>query len=491
MDIEQIEPCLLSVLPAETISAHPHDLEDSQGWNAGHDPGAGPSHVVRPRNVEELQTLVRAANRSGLNLTVASSTGTHCKGGTGGFRSSVRIDLSPWKAVEWINRRNRVCMIQPGVTYGDLLAALDPHGMTVPMPLAPRSGKSVVAAVMDREPSTWPNRQWDSSDPVASTEFLFGNGELFRTGAAGGPGTLEQQRAAGGAQKSPLGPSQTDFHRVIQGAQGTLGIVTWITLRTERKPRIEKPFLVGADHLEELIPFVYEVQRPWLGEHAFLLDRTAAALLMCGVRGTPFASLRGSLPPWVCLQNIAGFDEFPKDRVNYQEKDIREIAGRHGLSLSRALGRISARDLLATATRPCGETDWRHARKGHCLCVFFLTTLDRVPVFEEVFRVAARGFDLDETSVGTYVQPVVQNHACHVEFLVPFDPRDAGENHRILELEREAVKRLADSRAFFSRPYGSAQEIAFSQNPMNLEILKKVKQIFDPCRVLNRDKWGL
>ena len=93
--------------------------------------------------------------------------------------------------------------------------------------------------------------------------------------------------------------------------------------------------------------------------------------------------------------------------------------------------------------------------------------------------------------MGIYVQPVVQNHGCHVEFMIPFDPDSPGETDRVRALEGEAVERLAQAGAFFSRPYGTAQDVAFRQNPLNLEVLRKVKGIFDPRRVLNRGKWDL
>jgi FAD/FMN-containing dehydrogenase len=59
------------------------------------------------------------------------------------------------------------------------------------------------------------------------------------------------------------------------------------------------------------------------------------------------------------------------------------------------------------------------------------------------------------------------------------------------KLEKESVMRLAAGGAFFSRPYGSAGDVVFKQNPLNHEVLKKVKVIFDPNRVLNNGKWGL
>lgn len=491
MSTEQIDRCLRELLPAEAVRTDPAALESAGVRNPLVEPGAPPTHVVRPVDGEQLQALVGQANAVGMNLTVSSSAGGHVRGGACAVHPAVRVDLSGWNAVPWIDRRNRVCLIQPGVSYGALLEALAPHGMTVPTPLAPRSGKSVLAAVMDREPSTWPNRQWDSSDPVASTEFLFGSGERFRTGAAGGPGSLEAQRAAGGAQKSPLGPSQADFHRVVQGAQGCMGIVTWITIRTERRAAVEKPFLLGAERLEPLISFVYEVQRSCLGEQSFLLDRTAAAMLLSGTRAVPFHRLRSSLPRYVCLQNIAGFGILPRARVRYQERDIRAMASRHGVTLNRALGRLSARDLLTAATRPCGDTDWRHAWKGHCLSVFFLTTLDRVPGLEASMRALAGPQEPGGSAVGCYIQPVVQNHACHVEFLLPYDPGDAGGVERMRCVEKEAVKRMAGQGAFFSRPYGSAAGVVFGQNPLNFQVLRRVKEVFDPRRVMNRAKWDL
>jgi FAD/FMN-containing dehydrogenase len=480
---------LRSLISEGALSDDSKDLESYRS-NLIIGSGVRPSFVVRPANVKELQDLMHFANGSSVNLTVSSSAGGHRKGGIMAVKENVLVDLSPWKRIPWIDRRNRVCLIEPGVTYGELLKALEPHGMTVPMPLAPRDGKSAVAAMMDREPTTWPNRQWDICDPVASTEIIFGNGELFRTGAAGGPGSLEQQRAVGGAQKSPLGPSQTDFHRVVQGSQGTMGVVNWITVRTELKPSIQEPFLLGADSLQELVPFIYDIQRQWLGEHSFVLDRTAASMLL-SAQGGDLDLIRGSLPRYLCLQNMAGFERMPKERVEYQLKDISTIAGRNKVRLAPSLGKVKAITLLETATRPCGDTDWRDRWKGGCLSILFLTTLDRASDLIEIFMRIAEGVGIEQGSVGTYVQPIVQNHGCHVEMLCPFHPDSPEEVERLRRLESDSVKELATAGAFFSRPYGSAGDVVFAQNPLSFEVLRKVKGIFDPRGIMNKGKWGL
>jgi FAD/FMN-containing dehydrogenase len=489
--MSDVRNLLGGALTRGTISHDPADIAGFRVANPILDQPVAPRCLVRPADADELQRVIRLANDNGVNLTLASSTGRHRKGGFAATQDNVLVDLSLWKGIPWIDRRNRVCLVEPGVTYGELLRALAPHGMTVPMPLAPRAGKSVVAAVMDREPSTWPNRQWDSGDPVASTEFIFGSGDRFRTGAAGGPGTLEAQRAAGGAHKSPAGPSQTDFHRVVQGSQGTMGAVTWIAVRAEVKPTIERPALLGAASLSQLVPFVYDVQRSWLGEHCAILDRTATALLLNARGDGLFEEIRSALPRYLCLQNVAGFDRLPHERVAYQTRDVEEIAHHNGLEATPSVGPVSAKRLLEIAATPCGDEDWRHHWRGQCLSIFFVTTLDKVAGLIDSFRAVAQRNGLGDNSIGCYVQPVVQNHACHVELLAPFDTAQPGATARMRSLERDAVACLAGAGAFFSRPYGSAAETVFKQNPVSYSVLKKVKGIFDPNRVLNQGKWEL
>jgi len=420
----------LSIDPAELSTAARHGLDQQ---------GQPPICILCPGNSGELGGLIQYANENNLCLTVTSSTGAHRKGGITNQGEHILMDLSHWKKIDLIDRRNRVCRVEPGVTYAELLPALAAHGMTLPMPLSPRDGKSVLAAVMDREPGSWAKVQWDSGDPVASTEFFFGSGERFRTGAAGGPGSIEQQRKAGGAQKHPAGPSQMDFHRVVQGSQGTMGIVNWITLRTEILPTMQETFLVGAGRLDDLLDYVYAVQRGLLGEQSFILNKTAAALLMSDNNSYTFDEIRNSLPEFICLQNIAGFERLPKERLAYHKQDIERIAQQSALKLEPSIGKLSAADLLEKATHPCGETDWRDSMRGSCLPIFFQSTLDRMPAFLKAFTETATEFGISASGIGVYVQPMVQNHVCPADGAEPRLP------HGIADPVRARANRTSPS----------------------------------------------
>lgn len=479
---------LLKLVPTGSLSTDLDELDTYIHYGLAQY-GHLPTCLLRPGNVDELESIIQYANENDFCLAVTSSTVAHRKGGITNQAEHILIDLSHWKTIDLIDRRNRVCRVAPGVTYEELMHALSSQGMTIPMPLTPRGGKSVLASVMDREPTTWANKQWDSSDPLASTEFFFGSGERFRTGAAGGPGSIEQQRLSGGAQKHSGGPSQTDFQRVVQGSQGTLGIVSWITLRTEVKPTVQEVYLIGTDRLDDLLGFTYAVQRALLGEQAFILNRTAVALLMSNGKLETFDGFRDSLPRFIALQNIAGFDRLPAERLAYHKQDIENIAYQHDLSLRPQIGRLNATDLLNKATQTCGDLDWRDALLGGCLSIFFQSTLDRMPALLKVFTKTAASFGINNEEIGAYIQPMVQNHACHMELMIPYQPGDLEGLDRLRKVERQATINLMEAGAFFSRPYGTAAQLVWERNPGNTSLVKSIKGIFDFRQILQRNKW--
>ncbi len=103
-----------------------------EGWKK-------PVCVLKPKDAPALQGVIRTAVKETFGLVPVSSGGPHVRGGTACAVEHVVADLSGWKKIPWVNRRNRVCIIEPGVTYGELNRFLKGHGMTLPTPLAPRS----------------------------------------------------------------------------------------------------------------------------------------------------------------------------------------------------------------------------------------------------------------------------------------------------------------------------------------------------------------
>lgn len=448
-----------------------------------------PRCMVQPTTPEQVQEIVRWANRTGTPLVPVSSGPPHFRGDTvpteGG---AVVVDMSAMNAVVRIDRRNRVAMIEPGVTYGDLIPALRRDGLAPYMPLLPRSTKSVLCSMLEREPITAGRHQWDIQDPLLCLEIVFGNGELFRTGSAAGPGTLDEQRKAGGAQMRGMGPGQTDLQRLVQGAQGTMGIVTWATMKCRLLPAATESSLVAADRPEPLLDLARETFRIMLGDEVFLLNAQSLATAF-GADAAEAQRLRTTLPPWILYFSIDGTGVLPQERIAYQVAQWLDLTQRLGLQPLKTLpGGVRVADLSARLSDPPADPHWKLRLRGGCEEVFFLTTLDRVPALLRVFHESVARAGYPSADVGAYIQPTVQGTSCHCEFSLPYDPSDAAAATVVRGLVDDASAALMNAGAFFSRPYGRWADLAFRRDAVSTMALRKLKGIFDPQNIMNPGK---
>jgi hypothetical protein len=112
--------------------------------------------------------------------------------------------------------------------------------------------------------------------------------------------SLEKQWAKGLAQVDPMGPQETDWHRLVSGAQGSMGIVTWASIRCEVLPKVHKLFFVPAEKLENLIDCAYKLLRVRLGDEFLLLNHSNLAYLLGG-GADKIRSLREELPSWAIV----------------------------------------------------------------------------------------------------------------------------------------------------------------------------------------------
>src|SRR5450830_205570 len=291
-----------------------------------------PRFVVKVKNAAQVQKLVKWANETKTPLVPVSSGGPHYRGDTvPSVPEAVIVDLSGMKKILSINRTHRVAIVEPGVTYGELQKALEKKGLTLPTSLAPRATKSVLTSVLETEPRLNSLHQWCFLDPLRCVEVTWGDGNRMYTGEAGGSTMdLGKQWAQEKWQLEPTGPMMLDFYRMLTGAQGTMGIVTWASVKCEILPQIHKMYLVPATKLEDLVDFAYRVIRLRFSDEFMLMNGSYLASLL-GKTPEEIRALRAELPQWVALVGIAGRDLLPEERVAAQEADIAETAQQFGL----------------------------------------------------------------------------------------------------------------------------------------------------------------
>jgi FAD/FMN-containing dehydrogenase len=374
------------------------------------------------------------------------------------------------------------------VTFGELIPAAEKAGIRLNMPLLPKKSKTVVASLLEREPVLMPKYQWDISDPLADLEIVFGNGEEFRTGQAAGPGSIEEQWAIGGVQKAPYGPGVASWHRLIQGAQGTMGIVTWASMRCELIPSVEEPFLVGSSNLASLLEMAAWLIRLRMANECFVLNNIDLATVFTKKWPKGYQALKDALPQWILFYNLAGYEVYPEERVQSNVEDITAITQRLGVETVKSLAGISAGEILKTVQQPSSEPYWKLRSKGACEDIFFLTINDKIEKLINIMFETAKQSDFPTSDIGIYLQPVVQGTGVHCEFNLFFDPSNARETEKVRNLSAAATRALLDGGAFFSRPYGANSGLIMNRDAASVEVLNKLKKIFDPNNIMNPGK---
>lgn len=447
-----------------------------------------PAAVVRPADTDQVQQVVAWANQSGTPLIPVSSGPPHFRGGTTpGAQGAVVVDLRRMDRIIRVDANNRVAIVQPGVTFGHLQSELAGHGLSAYLPLLPRASKSVLASALERDPILMPSVHFDSTDPMLCTEIVFGTGDRMRTGEAAGPDTLEEQWEIGKAQISPFGPTQMDPQRLVSGAQGTIGIVTWMSLKCRGASELFRAFFIPAEELEPLIELSYHLTRIRFTGEIFLLNGLQLAALTRSEPGET-AALREGLPPWTMFVGFEGCGLLPEEKVRYLEADLKDLAACHGLRAQTALSGLQAEELYRLTLQPSPDPYWKLRPAGGFRDLFFLTTQDKTPQFARAMTDLAGRFGFPPESIGTYLQPVVQGTSCHCEFSLYYHPADEAEVERTRRLEEAALDRLEEMGAFFSRPYPGWVKVAYRRSPDTAALQEKVKDIFDPNRILNPGK---
>jgi FAD/FMN-containing dehydrogenase len=450
--------------------------------------GSRPLLLVYPETGDEVKRIVKWAGETGIPLVPVSSGPPHFHGDTVPSQSGIVVDFSKMRRILKIDPVNRYARVEPGVTYAELVPEVRKHGLRLNLPLLPRDSKSVVTSLLEREPVLIPKYQYDYTDPLLTLEVVYGTGDVFRTGSASGPGDLEHLKSD---MVNPWGPGSVDYYRFLTGAQGTMGLVTWVTIKTEVLPSLQKLFFIPITDAVDFPPLLAALLRQRVVDECLVLNNVNLAAILAENWTEDYLELKKSLPPWTVITCVAGYQRYPEERVAIQEKYL--------LNICRSLNLRAQLDLPAAGVRGSTilellsgpwkkKTYWKQCFKGACHDIFFLTPLSRVADFINLMQKIAAGLRYPEEDIGCYIQPMVQGRGCHCEFNLFCDESNPDEVARTKRLFMETSEVLVQNGAFFSRPYGPWAEMVFSRYTEGVIALKKLKNIFDPHGILNPGK---
>jgi FAD/FMN-containing dehydrogenase len=473
---------LTKIVGGENVSDDPSVLLKYSSDHSLVPPGS-PDLVAWPTSSEQISKILKWSNKSNVPVVPVSSQ-EHFNGGAIPKQGGVIVDLSKMNQILEIDLDLKKTRLEAGVTWGQLTAELAKQGMRVIMPLLPHANRSVLTDFLEREVPT--NTVYDYGEPMQAFEVVWPTGEVFRLGSASVNGYPDSGSHGG----NPSGPG-IDFYRFVQGAQGTMGVVTWTNLKIAWATKKDKVFFAPVDDLAYAQEFLYRLLPRRVGQEVLLLNRTDLAAIIAETWPADFEKLRATLPPWTLILVISGLVRRPDEKIAYEVKLLREIVRNEfrKLTVDEALpgfpglaGKILP---LLRNPWPADMPYWKNRWQGASQSLFFIARPENAPKYVSIVESIAPKHGYPVADIGSYIQPIEHNRACQVEFTFFYDGKNAAAKARVAALYRDVARALMNEGALFTRPYGELAPMVYERAASYVLGLKRVKKIFDPNNIMN------
>ncbi|MDF1802747.1 FAD-binding oxidoreductase [Thalassovita sp.] len=227
----------LSSFLGQRLSRSKSDLEQ-HGASETHFPLTPPDAVVYPRTAEEVSEIVKICARNGCPV-VGWGAGTSLEGQAQAFSGGISVDFRDMNKILKLSPEDMDVVVQPGITREVLNAELRATGLF--FPVDPGANASIGGMTSTRASGTTAVRYGTMRDNVLGLQVVLADGRIIHTGTR--------------ARKSSAG---YDLTSMFIGAEGTLGLITEITLKLRGQPEAITAAVCAFDQIEDAVSAVID-----------------------------------------------------------------------------------------------------------------------------------------------------------------------------------------------------------------------------------------
>ena len=413
-----------------------------------------PAAVIFPENREEVVGIMKLATEYRVPVTPRGA-GSGMSGGALPVKGGVVVSFEKMNSIIEINTVDHFAVVQPGVITSKIHEEVEKLGLFYPPDPASRKISSIGGNVAENAGGLIAVKYGVTRDYVMALEIVLPDGSIIHTGS-----------------KTIKDVAGYDLTRLFVGSEGTLGLITEITLKLIPLPLFHETFFLEFSSPEEAISHVPAILSAGLPSTLEFIDgyslRAVESYLGLNFPGVNGAILlenmgnRGDVREWAGMMT----EYFDRKRIKWKRagtEEERETFWSIRRSISASLGKV----------KPNRFNEDVVVRRSDLVKLIHAT-------YETAEKYSVLVADFGHAGDGNI----------HVNYL--HDRKDENERKRAWKATEALIDGVIEMGGTVSGEHGigimkkSFMHKQFSSS--EIELMKKIKQVFDPYEILNPGK---
>ena len=419
-----------------------------------------PSCAIWPQTEAQVAQVLKIANDARIPV-IARGAGTGLAGSAVPIQGGIVLDLSQMNRIKEISIPDRLVVVEPGVVTAELEEKLAPHGYFFPPDPASMKASTLGGNAATNAGGLRGAKYGTTKDYVMGLRVALPDGSVMSTGSR--------------CMKTSSG---YDLTKIFVGSEGTLGVITELTLKINPKPNNSSTCTAAFGDIVEAGQAVSAIMCSGIVPRALeLLD---AASIKAINQGTDL-----NLPE-VEVMLLVETDGYTVEENTYQMDRVLE-----------ALKANNAQDVTLAKSEEEAQGLWAGRRAAYAVMTRLASNVEVEDITVPVSRVAEMLKAVQEASqkYGTRVPTLGHLGDGNLHPLVVYNASDPDEVKRVEKTVEALFKKAVELGGTLSGEHGigltKAGFMHLEHDPKAMQSMQALKNLFDPNNILNPGKMNL